>query len=178
MLSNTSGKDVATQLPEETAETSVYSSEDGNVTMLGGELNGAPLQLLRPMVTLPAAPRAGLKWDAGAFVAEGVRYDLRGEVIGFEDVATLAGGFSQCLKVRYTGTVSGSTTVEGMPVRLQGGIIETLVWYAAGVGSVKAVTNHRVGMQFPNGMQADTSEEDTMVLESYRIWPLPAAQAP
>jgi hypothetical protein len=40
------------------------------------------------------------------------------------------------------------------------------------------VTNHRVGMQFPNGMQADTAEQDTTVLESYRVWPLPAAQAP
>jgi hypothetical protein len=178
VLSSTSGKDVTTQLPEETTETSLFSSEDGNVTMVGGELNGAPLQLLRPMVTLPAEPRAGLKWDAGAFVAEGVRYELRGEVIGFEDVATLAGGFPKCLKVRYTGTVGGSTTVEGMQVQIQEGTIETLVWFAAGVGSVKVVTNHRVGMQFPNGTKADTSEEDTMVLESYRIWPLPAAQAP
>jgi hypothetical protein len=178
VVTSTSGEDVATQLQESTTQKSVVSSKGGILTMHTGEIDGAPIRVLRPMVSIPSAPRQGMKWDAGALIAEGLRFDLRGEVIGFEDVTTLAGSFSKCLKIRYTGTVSGSTTVEGMQIGLQGGTVDNLVWFAAGVGSVKTVTSFRTAMQLPNGMQAETAEEDTLVLEAYRIWPLvPAAPA-
>ncbi len=178
VVTSTSGADVATQLQESTSQKSVVSSKGGSLTMHTGEIDGAPIRVLRPLVTIPLAPRQGMKWDAGALVAEGLRFDLRGEVIGFEDVTTRAGSFSKCLKIRYTGTVTGSTTVEGMQVELRGGSIETLEWFAAGVGAVKTAMSFRFAMQLPNGLQVESLEEDTQVLETYRIWPqVPAAPA-
>jgi hypothetical protein len=47
------------------------------------------------------------------------------------------------------------------------------------VGAVKIAMSFRFAMQLPNGLQVETHEEDTQVLEAYRIWPqVPAAPAP
>lgn len=176
VVTSTSAADVATQLEESTTQKSVVSSLGGSLTMHTGEINGAPIRVLRPVVSIPSAPRPGMKWDAGALIADGLRFDLRGEVIGFENVKTRAGSFSNCLKVRYAGTVSGSTNMEGMQFDLQEGSIETVEWFAAGVGSVKTAMSFRFAMQLPNGLQVETHEEDTQVLEAYRLWPqVPAA---
>ncbi len=178
VITSTSASDVATQLPESTTQKSVVSSQDGSLTMHTGEIDGAPIRVLRPLVSIPSAPRPGMKWDAGALIADGLRFELRGEVIGLENVTTRAGSFSNCLKIRYTGTVSGSTTMEGVQFELRGGSIETLEWFAAGVGAVKTAMSFRFTMQLPNGLQVETHEEDTQVLDAYRIWPqLPAAPA-
>ena len=119
VITSTSASDVATQLPESTTQKSVVSSQDGSLTMHTGEIDGAPIRVLRPLVSIPSAPRPGMKWDAGALIADGLRFELRGEVIGLENVTTRAGSFSNCLKIRYTGTVSGSTTMEGVQFELR-----------------------------------------------------------
>jgi hypothetical protein len=85
---------------------------------------------------LPARIGRGLKWNSGRIRDERVKIDEVGEVMGLEDVATPAGSFPKCLRVRYTGEIGGGyTRIDGRPAVV--GRYVRDVWFARGVGIVR-----------------------------------------
>jgi len=109
LVHRTREKDDATGAEQQRTDTTVVSADMGSVLMHSGESQGTPMEIQRPVTLLPRSPQPGQRWDVGSFEMSGMEFDLRGEVLGFEDVRTPAGDFRRCLKLRFRAAWVGSS---------------------------------------------------------------------
>lgn len=90
-----------------------------------------------PVEFLPAKIARGVRWDAGAYSVEGIRYREEGEILGIQSAKTPAGLFEECLVVRHTGSMDGEfKTTAGGTLKVTESRIERTQWLARGVGPV------------------------------------------
>ncbi len=109
-----------------------------------------------PLRILPTTT-AGESWDAGTFRQAGQRAELRGKVIGIEDLDGKP-SWPGCLKVQFKGTVSGSVMVSDVQTKIESGKYERLVWFARGVGIVRDMTTQTSRVKLPDGRRAEIEQ--------------------
>jgi len=129
------------------------------------------------VILLPPAPKPGQRWDVGSFGMAGMKFDLRGEVLGFEDVRTPAGDFRRCLKLRFRGRVSGQLDVGGGSVPVENASFESVEWYAPGIGLVRERNSIALSLRMPDGNRVSSEETGERVLEGFQVRGAPAAGA-
>lgn len=156
---------------EETrTETMVVSASTGPVVMHTGTVDGRAVQILRPITLLPPAPTPGMEWDGGRMVTDGMSMDVRGRVVGFEDLRTPAGEFTRCLKVHSVASLGGSVEVApGTRLPLNGARYESTEWYAAGVGMVREDSFFAMTMILPDGGEIRGEETTRRVLDAFHV---------
>lgn len=103
-------------------------------TAVAGPMRRIPLD--PPALLLPNPIQKGMRWDAGFYDFEGLRYREEGEIVGRQAAKTPAGTYGDCLVVRHTGTLEGEVEMDGKTVRLKNGTVERMQWLARGVGPV------------------------------------------
>jgi hypothetical protein len=176
LVHRTREKDDATGAEQQRTDTTVVSADMGSVLMHSGESQGTPMEIKRPVTLLPRSPQPGQRWDVGSFVMAGMEFDLRGEVLGFEDVRTPAGDFRRCLKLRFRGRVGGQLDVGGGSVPVEDASFESIEWYAPGVGLVRERANIGLSLRMPDGNRISTQETSERVLEAFQVGGTPAAR--
>jgi hypothetical protein len=110
-------------------------------------------------------------------VMGGMRFDLRGEVLGFEDVRTPAGDFRRCLKLRFRGRVEGQLQVGGGSVPVEDASFESVEWYAPGVGLVRERASIALSLRMPDGNRVSSEETSERLLDGFQVGGAPAAPA-
>ncbi len=121
-----------------------------------------PLQWLRFPV------QVGAKWTVGEYDDEGNHVAITGEVLGFEEVSTLAGKFSACLKVRYLKTTKGTVLIQQRKVTPSLDLEEMIWWYASGVGPVRQVNTVTRELVTPLGKHLNSVFTASLVLKSFK----------
>jgi len=177
LVHRTREKDDATGAEQQRTDTTVVSAGTGGVLLHSGESEGMPMEIKRPVTLLPRSPQPGQRWDVGAFVMAGMEFDLRGEVLGFEDVRTPAGDFLRCLKLRFRGRVGGQLDVGGGSVPVEDASFESIEWYAPGIGLVRERANIGLSLRMPDGNRVSTEETSERVLEGFHVGGAPAGRA-
>ena len=177
LVLRTREKDDAGGAELQRTDTTVVSADTGRVILHGGESQGTPMQILRPVTLLPRSPEPGQRWDVGAFEMSGLEFDLRGEVLGFEDVRTPAGDFRRCLKLRFRGRVGGRLDVGGGGVPVENASFESVEWYAPGIGLVRERASIALSLRMPDGNRVSSQETSERVLDGFQVGGAPAAQA-
>jgi len=150
--------------------TNHLSKTEQGVFLYGQSTVGAPgvpsdLVTYRPplqVFALPATP--GLHWTVGAMRQGSMQLPTNAEVAGFESITGLTSKYDRCLKIHYTGTVSGSLPSPAGELPITGGSVDTTDYYAAGLGMVKEVSVVRVQFTLPNGMAGSSTQTTTRVL--------------
>lgn len=133
----------------------------------------------RPLLYLPASVKSGVSWDVGTLELNGLTIEMRGEILGLQTAKTPSGPFERCLKVRYTGPISGFIELEDGRLPIRKGQLEMTHWLAPGVGLVMAEETLRVDLLTAHGTMTSTLT-DRYALENYHVEgaPLPAHRAP
>jgi len=120
-----------------------------------------------PLRLLPTTA-VGRSWDAGLFRNGDQRVELRGEVVGVEDVEGEP-RWPGCLKVRYQGSVAGSAPVENGVAEISSAHYDRTLWFARGVGIVRDVTVIESDLKLPDGHTAHGSLELKQRLLEHRL---------
>ncbi len=165
------------------------AGEDDRMSSLGAERGGAFLEYAMdlgeglamhdsPLVYVPASVKGGLEWKVGTVQLSGLTVEMRGEILGLQTAKTPAGPFERCLKVRYTGGVSGLVELEDGRLPVRGGQLDVLHWFAPGVGLVMAEETLRLDLLTAQGTMTSTMT-DRYALERYEVdgAPAPARRA-
>jgi hypothetical protein len=146
--------------------------------LVGGDADAEPIQIRRPVTLFPAEPRPGLEYDAGRLLTRGIEVDMRGEVVGLEDVTTPAGRFRRCLVLRLTGAITGAVEPgSGVRVVIESGTVDTREWYCDGVGLVKTRIQMESQMRLPDGSLAHAQDSSERLLQDYDVAGSPARRA-
>jgi hypothetical protein len=119
-----------------------------------------------PLRILPTAS-VGETWDAGTYREGDRRADLRGKVVGVEDLDG-APAWSGCLKIQLAGAISGALAVSNVDTQIESGRYERLVWFAKGVGIVRQVTTVTAQVKLPDGRRAEIVQVATDRLVEHR----------
>lgn len=127
----------------------------------------APYRYEPPLRFLPANPEPGDRWRVGRVRSAGATALLTGEVLGYEDVTEGDRTWKRCLKVRWSGELSGSTDSALGPLEIRSGRTERLAWLARGIGAVREVTITDAELVLPEEGSARTHEVVTRRLISY-----------
>jgi len=149
-----------------TTQTSHISESRSGIYLHGQTLVGAPgvstnLETYRPPLHLLLLPEVtGAGWTVGELRQGAMRMAMQGAIAGFENITTPTKQYQRCLKVRYTGTVTGSLSTGAADYPITRGSMEVIDWYAPGVGLVKETTQFRI--QYTGaGKAAMTSTQST-----------------
>ncbi len=177
LVHRTREKDDASGAEQQRTDTTVVSAGKAGVRLHSGESEGMPMQVERPVTLLPPSPQPGQRWDVGAIVMAGMEFNLRGEVLGFEDVRTPAGDFRRCMKLRFRGTATGQLDVGGGSVPVEDASFESIEWYAPGVGLVRERANIGLSLRMPDGNRVSTEETSERVLDGFHVGGAPAGRA-
>jgi len=115
-----------------------------------------------PLRFLPTTA-VGDSWKVGTYRSGDRQAELRGTVLGIEDVAGKP-AWSKCLKVRLDGALTGRVPVYDGFAEIEAGTFERLLWLARGTGIVRAVTTIEAKLRLPDGKRADTVQVLTVRL--------------
>lgn len=118
-----------------------------------------------PVLLLPGSPQVGQQWRAGTLLQGKIEVDLRGEIVGFEDVEIPSGRHPGCLHVRLTGRPRGWVEGQDGPGRIVGGVFEQELWLAREIGAVKAVIRTDLDVQSSSGEKVRVSTVSKSRLE-------------
>jgi hypothetical protein len=157
-------------VPEVLAQWNVYSFGSELLVHASGETreDGSESEsVYEPPLRLLPTTKVGATWSAGTFRTGDQTMEMRGEVLGLEDVPGTP-GWSQCLKVRYRGNVVGSATAEKDRAEIESARFERVVWYARGVGIVRDVTTTESDLKLPDGHTTHSSQILTQRLLEFR----------
>ena len=99
----------------------------------------------------------GQRWDAGLLRDDGMRAELRGEILGADDLTIDGRLYPGCLHLRLVGTPRGSREVEGRRVKIEAGRFEQEFWMARGQGLVKAVVRTELDLVGDDGARLKSS---------------------
>jgi hypothetical protein len=128
------------------------------------EVYSPPLRFLKKTLNV------GDTWNVGIERQEGLTLPTRARVLELEDVAVPAGTFKQCLKLmNEVVEPRGRIKNEGLELNVtRGRIVETL-WFAAGVGVVKAELTATMTLDLM-GVAIEMQRTHTLVLQpGYRV---------
>jgi hypothetical protein len=89
-----------------------------------------------PVKMLPDSLAKGATWQVSRGAFDEVSIVQTGEILGFQNVNTPSGPFTDCLVVRYRTTLSGRGMIGGVPEEVTDGEVVRTVWFARGVGMV------------------------------------------
>jgi len=166
------------------------SGEDDRMTSLGAERGGAFLEYAMdagdglvmhgsPLVYVPASVKGGMSWDVGSLQLSGLTIEMRGEILGLQTARTPAGPFERCLKIHYSGPVTGMIELEDGRLPVRRGQMEVTHWLAPGVGLVMAEETLSLDLLTAQGTMKGTMT-DRYALERYQVEgaPVPASRAP
>lgn len=104
----------------------------------------------QPFDLLPPRIANGVRWDAGAFTVDRLRYRERGEILGLQAAKSPAGDFDSCLVVRHRGAFGGVLTpAPGTEVQVSEGRVERTQWLARGIGPVLVKETVSMVMRIP-----------------------------
>jgi len=104
------------------------------------------------LLALPA--KVGFKWPIGTEVVKKIHIETTGEILPFEDARTPAGVFTQCLKFRESGKLTGAIDSDYGPWQIVDGTYQQIQWLADGVGEVKGEWNSKLTVREPSGLKA------------------------
>lgn len=164
--------------------------EDGRTTSLGAVRRGAFLEFAmdtgegltlhqNPLVYVPASVKGGMSWKVGSLELNGLMVEMQGEILGLQTARTPAGAFERCLKVRYTGSLSGMIELEDGRLPVRDGDMAMTHWFAPRVGLVMAEETVRMDLLTAQGTMTSTLT-DHYALERFQVdgAPSPARPAP
>lgn len=132
-----------------------------------------------PLIYVPAGVKGGMSWEVGTLELQGLKVELQGEILGLQTARTPAGPFERCLKIRYTGAVSGLVELENGRLPVRKGQLDMTHWFAPGVGLVMAEETIRMDLLTAQGTMTSTLT-DRYALEHYQVdgAPVPAHRTP
>ncbi|MCP5070055.1 MAG: hypothetical protein GY946_26090 [bacterium] len=165
-------------------------SDDSRTTSLGAMRGGAFLEFgmdagdgltmhENPLVYVPASVKGGMTWEVGTLELNGLTVQMQGEILGLQAAKTPAGPFERCLKVRYTGEVSGMIELDDGRLPVRTGQLDMTHWFAPGIGLVMAEESLSMDLLTAEGTMTSRMT-DRYALERYRVKgaPVPAQRAP
>ncbi len=116
--------------------TTLTAERGGAVLEIGVDTGDGLIVHDEPLVQVPASVQGGLQWNVGTFTLDGLKVEMQGEVLGLQNARTPARTFERCLKVRYTGSLSGLVAVPEGRLPVRSGKLDVTQWYAPDVGVV------------------------------------------
>jgi len=120
-----------------------------------------------PLIQVPASIKGGMKWDVGSFSMNGLEVTMEGEILGVQNAKTKARTYERCLKVRYTGKLSGILEVPEGRLPVRGGSLEVTQWFAPDVGVVLAEESVSMAILTAQGLMEVTTT-DNYTLERFQ----------
>ena len=164
--------------------------EDGRTTSLGALRRGAFVEFAldtgkglslhqNPLIYVPASVKGGMSWKVGTLELNGLMVEMQGKILGLQAARTPVGAFERCLKVRYTGALSGMIELDDGRLPVRNGQMDMTHWFATGVGLVMAEETVRMDLLTAQGTMTSTLT-DHYALERFQVdgAPVPAQQAP
>lgn len=119
-----------------------------------------------PLAVLEAEAQPGQRWTVGVRSEGDLHTELKGEVLGVQDVETPSGTYEDCLVVRLMGQVSGVVEAYGRRMEVPSGDITVTTWYAPGVGLVLAKEERSQLLLLEDGTSIEYSERSQFALRS------------
>lgn len=150
--------------PSSEAATQHWAATSGLQLRAIQPLGGARVRFDPPLQMLPSQPVIGSGWRVGTFRTAAITIPLEGEVLGWEDLTDDAIRYEKCLKVRYTGAVSGSIAVASGSAKIRNIRFERVVWWKPGVGLVREIVTTDGDIELPEGEGARVHEVTTLRL--------------
>lgn len=152
--------------PEALAQWTVLSAENEVRIHASGETDergrSTDASYAPPLRLLPTT-EVGASWKVGTYRSGDRRAELRGTVLGFEDVPGEP-AWPACLKVRLEGKLGGSVPVHQGLAEIEEARFERTLWLARGIGIVREVAKIDAALRLPDGKRADTAQVLTLRL--------------
>lgn len=146
------------QRPIRRRERFVYSVRDGSVHLHTHTEEGATHEFQPPLLFLDAPLQPGRRWEMGTFHSGGLDIQVAAEVTGREAVPDAPDDSQSALRVRYTGSVSGSMEGESGEHSVRQGSYERDLWLVRGEGPVREVVEIELELRSPGGETVHVSE--------------------